>query len=1012
MYRQFLIFATTVVLFGALSAFADDKIPDYERDILPIFAERCTYCHGEDEQKSGLSLHALGHLKRGGDRTVPVVPGKSEESLLYKALVEEGDLPKMPLDDDPLSKAEIAVVKKWIDGGAPGWKETPLARRIVKTDHWSFQPIADPTPPQLSDSSRIRNPIDQFVQQKLINEGVSPSPEADRRTLIRRLSLDLLGLLPEPKEVETFVNDTRPDAYEQVVNRLLDSPHFGERWGRHWLDAARYADSNGYTIDGARSIWPYRDWVIEAFNQDMPFDQFIIEQLAGDLLPEPTREQLVATGFHRNTLINEEGGTDKEQFRVEAVVDRVSTTGTVLMGLTVGCAQCHTHKYDPITQREFYELFAVFNQCDEPYLDLPTPEQDNQKAELTAKVSAAKKALKDYKSQDGKSDSIKTDSWNAIEQWLSSPERFWKPTKLASVSAQGMTTFEDLGDHSWLAVKPENHETYILEFEANVGILSGLRLEALTHERIPGNGPGYTPHGNFTLNNVRLEKADGTEIPLVRAVADHAQDGGPAKNTLDDDPKSFWAINGAKAHTDKEIQFELGEEVTITKGAKLRLILEQAYGDRPYVIGRFRLSQTSAHRDYLQVGLLNRRKWEQDGKFDLKQKSAEIQKQIKDLDPEHRRLQQAIKTAEAELKNLKAKITRSMILRQKAQPRTTHVHVRGDFLRKGVEVNANVPAVLHDLPEGVDTPNRLEFAHWLMSPQNPLTARVTVNRFWQRLFGLGIVETENDFGLQGSKPTHPQLLDWLSREFMDQGWSVKSILKTIVMSHTYRQSSRLNSEMLKDDPRNRQLARQSRIRLDAEIIRDVALDAAGLLSEKMGGPGVYPPQPDGIYVLTQVKKKWDTDTGPDRYRRGVYTYLWRSSPYPFLPTFDAPSPTMACTRRPRSNTPLQALTMANDAAFIEMAEGLAERILKEGPDYQEGRVRYAWEICFSREPTKAELNRMSQFVSQQKERLTNSNAESPIADSVESEKIPLADRAAWLLTARVMMNLDEFITRE
>jgi len=1011
MSQHCFLFAGFLILLGSHSVWAEEQIPDYERDILPIFAERCTYCHGEDEQKSGLSLHALGHLKRGGDRAIPVVPGKSEESLLYKVLVEDGELARMPLDDDRLSDQEIALVKRWIDAGAPGWKETPLARRIVKTDHWSFQPIADPIPPTLNDKSHIRNPIDQFVQKNLQAEGLSPSAEADRRTLIRRLSLDLLGLLPEPTEVEQFVNDTKPDAYEQLVNRMLDSPHFGERWGRHWLDAARYADSNGYTIDGARSIWPYRDWVIEAFNRDLPFDQFVIEQLAGDLLPEPTREQLVATGFHRNTLINEEGGTDKEQFRVEAVVDRVSTTGTVLMGLTVGCAQCHTHKYDPITQREFYELFAVFNQCDEPNLDLPTPDQEEQKKQLVAKIAAAKKSLKDYTSR-AENDSNDTKSWDAIQQWLSSNERFWNPTKLESVTAKGSTQFEDLGDNSWLAIKPENHETYILEFEANVGILSGLRLEALTHERIPGKGPGYTPHGNFTLNNVRLEKADGTEIPLISAVADHAQDGGPAENTLDDDPKSFWAINSDKAHTPKEIQFELGEEVTVTKGSKLRLILEQAYGTAPYVIGRFRLSQTSAPQDYLQLGLLDRRKWEQNQKFDLKKQSAEIQKKIDDLDPEHKRLQQAVTSAEAELKNLQAKITRTMILRTRTQPRTTHIHVRGDFLRKGVEVSANVPAVLHDLPEGVDSPNRLEFARWLMSPENPLTARVTVNRFWQRFFGLGIVETENDFGLQGALPTHPELLDWLSTEFIDQGWSVKAILKTIVMSHTYRQSSNLSPDQLDHDPRNRLLARQSRIRLDAEIIRDVALDAADLLSEKMGGPGVYPPQPEGIYVLTQVKKRWDTDTGPDRYRRGVYTYLWRSSPYPFLPTFDAPSPTMACTRRPRSNTPLQALTLANDAAFVEMAEGLAERILKEGPDYQEGRIRYAWEVCFSREPTEEELKRISQFVSQQKERAGDAESTKGLGNSVEADEIPLADRAAWLLTARVLMNLDEFITRE
>ncbi|MBD3673061.1 MAG: DUF1553 domain-containing protein [Planctomycetaceae bacterium] len=1010
MNLRLLLSMMVVSLSCGFSVSAEESAPDFTRDILPIFDARCTYCHGEDEQKGGLSLHELGHLKRGGDRAVPVVPGKSEESLLYKALVEDGDLPRMPLEDDPLSAEEIDLIKRWIDAGAPGWKETPVAERIVKTDHWSFQPIVRPVPPRLDDPSLVENPIDRFIQHKLAQEGLSPAPAADRRTLIRRLSLDLLGLLPEPAEVEHFVNDTRPDAYERLVDRLLDSPHFGERWGRHWLDAARYADSNGYTIDGARSIWPYRDWVIEAFNRDLPFDRFIIEQLAGDLLPEPSREQLVATGFHRNTLINEEGGTDKEQFRVEAVVDRVSTTGTVLLGLTVGCAQCHTHKYDPITQREFYELFAVFNQCDEPYLDLPTDEQSTKKQELSAKVADAKQALKDYTSAP-EQDAKVTESRKEIEAWLASSERFWKETELSKVSAQGSTQFEDLGDRSWLVLEPENHETYILEFEADVSILSGLRLEALTHERIPNKGPGYTPHGNFTLNNVRLEKADGTEIPLVRAVADHSQGGGEALNAIDDDPKSFWAINGDKAHTPKEIQFELGEDVTVTQGTKLRLILEQAYGSAPYVIGRFRVSQTSAPRDYLQIALLDRRQWEQDSEFNPK-KHAEVWQKLQELDPERKRLEQAVKSAEAELKNLNARVARTMILRQRTELRTTHVHIRGDFLRKGIEVQPNVPAVLHDLPEGVDAPNRLEFARWLMSPENPLTARVTVNRFWQRLFGLGIVETENDFGIQGSLPSHPELLDWLAVEFIEQDWSVKAILKTIVMSHTYRQSSNLRPELQQQDPRNRLLARQSRVRLEAEIIRDVALDAAGLLSSKMGGPGVYPPQPEGIYVLTQVKKRWDTDTDEDRYRRGIYTYLWRSSPYPFLPTFDAPSPTMACTRRARSNTPLQALTLANDAAFVEMAKGLAQRILAEGPDYQEGRIRYAWEVCFSREPTEDELNRLSQFVSRQKEQLNNSEAATALANAIDVEEIDQTDKAAWLLTARVLMNLDEFITRE
>lgn len=986
-------------------------MPDFNRDILPVLKERCTYCHGEDEQKSGLSLHELGHLKRGGDREIPVVPGESANSLLYKVLIEDGDIARMPLEDDPLSPSEIDLIKRWIDAGAPGWKETPVAKRIVNSDHWSFQPIRDPVPPQLQDESFVQNPIDRFVQQRLETEGLKPSSAADRNTLIRRLSLDLLGLLPSPKEVEQFVNDKRPDAYERLVDRLLESPHYGERWGRHWLDAARYADSNGYTIDGARSIWPYRDWVVKAFNRDLPFDQFIIEQLAGDLLPEPTRDQLIATGFHRNTLINEEGGTDKEQFRVEAVVDRVSTTGTVLLGLTIGCAQCHTHKFDPITQREFYEFFAVFNQCDEPNLDLLTPEQIERKAEINTALADAKQALKEFE-QAGDRTAQQEAMWKEIAGWLSSEHRFWQTTELASVSAKGTTKFESLGDGSWLAVEPENHETYLLEFEADVSILSGLRLEALTHDRIPNKGPGYTPHGNFTLNEVRLEKADGTPVPLLRAEADHAQPGGDAKHTLDGDPKSFWAINGGEIHTAKEIQFVIDPATTVTSGTKLKLILEQAYGSSPYVIGRFRLSQTSAPRDFLQLPLLKRREWEQAEEFDLAKTEPELRKQLKSLDPERQRLEQAVSNQQDELKALSSQITKTMILRQVSQPRTTHIHIRGDFLRKGIEVKPNVPAVLHELPEGVENPNRLEFARWLMSPENPLTARVTVNRFWQRFFGIGLVETENDFGLQGSPPSHPELLDWLATEFIRNGWSVKSLHRTIVNSHTYQQASELRPELLERDPRNLLLARQSRIRLDAEIIRDVALDAAGLLSDKMGGPGVYPPQPEGIYVLTQVKKKWDTDKGEDRYRRGLYTYLWRSSPYPFLPTFDAPSPTMACTRRARSNTPLQALTLANDAAFVEMAQGLAARILKEGPDYEEGRIRYAWEVCFSREPSEAELTRMSEFVTRQKDMMSDNASTEALAKSVGLENIPAADQAAWLLTARVLMNLDEFITRE
>ena len=988
---------------------------DFDSEIQPILNDRCSACHGADEQESGLALHSLGHLKLGGDRANLVVPGKSDESLLYQVLLQDGDIARMPLDDDPLSAEQIATVKAWIDAGAPGFQEAPTAKRTIESDHWSFQPIQRPTVPTPSNHSLVRNPIDSFVLSSLEQQGVEPSSEADRATLIRRLSLDLLGLLPTPEELDDFVSDEREDAYERLVDRLLDSPHFGERWGRHWLDAARYADSNGYTIDGARSIWPYRDWVIDAYNRNLPFDQFVIEQLAGDLLPNPTREQLIATGFHRNTLINEEGGTDKEQFRVEAVVDRVSTTGTVFLGLTVGCAQCHTHKYDPITQREFYEMFAIFNQCDEPNLELPTLAQEQQKSKLTKQLAEAKQTLKAYDTAANITDTSEQMIEKFID-WKKDHEGFWAKLVFTKVSAVGTTQFKRLSDESWLVKQPETHETYILEWNNPVENPHSIRIEALTHESIKNRGPGLTEHGNFTLNEVTLETEDGTPIKLVRAQADHSQKGGEVEHAIDGDPKSFWAINASSdnQHSDREIQLAIDPAQPIPVGTKLRLKLQQAYGNAPYLIGRFRVSVTTAPEEYLQIPLLARRVWEQAEKWDEEKFTTEIKSHLQKVDPARKELLEAIAKLETDIKSFSGKIDRTMILRARAEPRESHIHIRGDFLRKGAVVKPDVLAVMHELPPDVTEPNRLEYARWLMSPENPLTARVTVNRFWQRLFGLGIVETENDFGTQGEKPTHPELLDWLASEFIQNGWNVKQTLKLIVTSHTYRQSSHQRDDLLERDPRNRLLARQSRVRLEAEVIRDVGLDASGLLSKKMGGPGVYPPQPDGIYVLTQVKKKWDTDEGDDRHRRGLYTYLWRSSPYPFLPTFDAPSPTMACTRRVRSNTPLQALTLANDIAFVEMARALAKRILTEGPDYDAGRIRYAWKVCFSREPTEAELNRMTEFVQQQRETIDRIPPRiKPTPRRIRTrEYLPAEQQAAWIMTARVLINLDEFISRE
>jgi hypothetical protein len=664
---------------------------------------------------------------------------------------------------------------------------------------------------------------------RLEQEKIVYSDAAERPTLIRRVALDLVGLPPSPDEMEAFVTDKAPDSYERVVDRLLASPHYGERWGRHWLDLARYADSNGYTRDFARQIWKYREWIIEAINANMPFDQFTIEQIAGDMLPEATEPQLVATGFHRNTLINEEGGTDAEQFRVEAVVDRVNTTGSVWLGLTVGCARCHSHKYDPISHVEYYQLFALLNNCEEPTIEVPTRLQRDSN-ELTRRA--------EIRTQGAKLEEIVEQQRPQLEE----QQRKWEAT-----------------------VTPEQRS------------------------RLPG--PVQVAY------DMKLEARDEKNKKLVE---DH-----------------------------------------------------------------FRQSEFA--REALPV------------------------------------LQQIFELGEAE-----PKIPTTMIVRERVKPRETFVHRRGDFLDRGPDVVPGVPAILPPLPlgagyprqsrgsrgEGSGSPSRLDFAHWLVSPDNPLTPRVAINRDWQKFFGRGLVETEDDFGTQGTTPSHPELLDWLATEFVAGGWDVKAMHRKIVTSSTYRQSSTIGNDQTARDPQNRLLGRQSRLRLDAEIVRDLALAVSGLLTTTIGGPSVFPPQPDGVFDFTQDPKPWKAATGSDRYRRGMYTHFWRSSPYPMLLTFDAPGGNVTCTRRLRSNTPLQSLTVANDQAFYECAEALAERVLADEPINDLHRAEQAFRLCVCREPTPAECQLLSQLVYQE----TGSSTNEP--------------KAVWTRICRVLLNLDETITRE
>ena len=1010
------------------SALLAEERVDYVRDIKPIFEKHCIGCHGPEKQESGLRLDSAKFVMRGGDRGAALTAGKADESLLYQSLIGQGDVSEMPLEGGKLSDKQLALIRRWINEGAESPKDEAIASKATKSTHWAFQPIARPSVPVPKTAGWAQNPIDRFVVTRLEAEGLSPAPEADRHTLIRRLSFDLRGLPPSWEEVEAFVQDSRPDAYDRLVERMLASPQYGERWGRHWLDLARYADSNGFTIDGPRNIWKYRDWVIDAFNRDLPFDQFTKEQLAGDLLPKPATDQLIATGFHRNTLINQEGGTDPEQFRVEAVVDRVNTTGTVWMGLTVGCAQCHQHKYDPISQREYYELFAFFNNQDEPTLPVPTPEQTIALKELDRQIAEAEKPLKARDAEFAK----------GLEAWETEMTRqlqgaaVWTVLKATELSSENgsVLALQDT-DAIFVDFSGPDNDTFVVTANFPLENVTAIRLEALTHNSLPNKGPGRATNGNFVLSEFEVLQKPGTagdfaRVQLRHAVADHSQDSHPVTAAIDGDKqKSGWAINvkGGKLNVDREAIFFPADPISAKNGSQIRFLLHHNSGSK-YTLGHFRLSVSDAPAESLMIPEPIRRILAKPKDKRTKAEADQLVAAYRETDAERKPLADKVAKLRQDRAELAKQIPTTMILRERAKPRETHIHVRGDFLNHGAEVSSGVPSVLPPLESESPIPNRLEFAEWLFEPDHPLTARVTVNRIWQRYFGLGLVETENDFGLQGSPPTHPELLDWLASEFMGlprtkgegpspEAWSMKALHRLIVTSATYRQSSKIRPELLERDPRNRLLARQTRMRMEAEVVRDASLAASGLLSAKMHGPGVHPPQPEGIYVLTQQKKPWPDEKGLDRYRRAVYTYFWRSSPYPMLVTFDASDANTACTRRPRSNTPLQALTLANDQAFVEMAQALAIKILAEAPAYPEGRLREAFHRAYSREPSEEELNVLLPFVEkQQKHFESDPNAAGLAAPKQLPKNITTAEAATWAAVARVILNLDEFITRE
>ncbi len=1024
----------------------------FNNKVRPILAGHCFKCHGPDDKarKAKLRLDQRDAALRGGRSKQPaLVPGHPEQSELIRRIFaeEESEIMPPPHTKNPLTAEDKQILKRWIAEGA----EYRL--------HWAFVPPKQQPLPAVKQRDWPRNPIDYFILARLEAEGLKPSPQADRYTLARRLYLDLIGLPPTPEETEAFVNDKSPDAYEKLVDRLLASPHYGERWARRWLDLARYADTNGYEKDRPRSIWPYRDWVIKALNADMPFDRFTIEQLAGDLLPGATEDQKIATGFHRNTMLNEEGGIDPLEYRFYAVVDRVAVTGTTWLGLTIGCAQCHTHKFDPIPQREYYQFMAFLNNADEPVLPVRRPDITQQRREIEKKIDALVADLPNRFPPDpppqpsptrgegakvlspsqgggghgpsspsplvgegrGGGDGAEDDRPIEVRRRLHFLRKYrewqqreadrtvrWTVLRPTSVKAN-LPHLAVLDDNSVLASGDQSKsDTYDLSFRSDLHGITALRLEVLPDDQLPSGGPGRVyyegPFGDFFLSEFRV-MAGGKKLPLTKAASSFASGGATANKAIDGDPQTGWSINGgqARAHT---AVFSFATPLADATDLHVQMLFERYYSAG---LGRFRISATTDTRpapardmpaDVEDILLVPREK--------------------RTTNQRQRLLQQFLMTApelakeRAEIERLRKQLpdyptTLVMTERPPENPRPTFVHNRGEFLQPKERVEPNVFSVLPPLPK--DAPrNRLGLARWLVSPDNPLTGRVTMNRQWAAFFGRGIVPTLQDFGYQGERPSHPELLDWLAVELVKQGWSMKKMHKLIVLSATYRQASRVTPELLAKDPHNELLARGPRVRLEAEQLRDAVLRSSGLLSEKIGGPSVFPPQPPGVTTEGAYGQlQWKVSEGPDRYRRGLYTFSKRTAPFAMFTTFDAPSGEVCVARREVSNTPLQALTLLNDPAFTEAAQALGKRMATQKGSLPQ-RVDYLFRRCLTRPPSTEETAQLVKFFQTQKSRCERKELDAAkIAGTGDGD---VSERAAWTALARTLFNLDEAIVKE
>lgn len=1057
------ILARSCALLGTccLSALAEERKIDFARDVQPIFAEHCYKCHGPDNQEAGLRWDQKAAALKGGDHGSPIVSGRPAESLLIRAVNGGGeDVPRMPKKAEPLSQEQVQTLTLWVEQGAP-WPEDLAANPREKDpkDHWAFKPPVRSELPTVHDEKWVRTPVDAFIAARLDKEGLKPSPEAAKITLLRRLHLDLTGLPPSIQEADSFLSDESPAAYTKAVERLLASPHYGERWGRHWLDAARYADSDGFEKDKPRSIWNYRDWVVNAVNRDLPYDKFIIHQLAGDLLPDKSDDTIIATGFLRNSMLNEEGGVDPEQFRMDALFDRLDAIGKSVMGLTIQCAQCHTHKFDPITHEEYYRMFAFLSNDHEASTVVYSADEQRKRADILRQTRELEEALR-HTHPDW------DERMSRWEEQVKNDQPEWEIVRCENAGDNGARFYYYEDGSIRAASYAPTKWTARFRGTNSLPMIGAFRLEQLNDPNLPCNGPGRSMKGMAALSEFNVEAQDlanptnKVEVKFVKATADFSnaekplepefddRSGknrvyGPIAHAIDGKDDTAWGIDAGpgRRNQPRKAVFIPEKPLAFTNGVILTFKLKQNHGgwnsddNQNHNLGRFRLSVSSDTnavadplparvRELLSVPAAER----------TPAQTAALFTYWRTTVPEFKETNDKIEALWKE--HPEGAPTLTLLARSGEGPneerKKARIFRRGDWLKPGREVTHGVPAILHPLPENADD-TRLTFARWLVDSRSPTAARVAVNRIWQTYFGTGLLETPEDFGVRAPEASHPELLDWLATEFMKPltlapgeyqsdlvPWSQKHIHRLIVHSSTYRQSSKITPELMEKDQFNRLLARGPRFRVEGEIVRDITLAASGLLNPELGGPSVMPPAPAFLFQppASYGPKVWREETGPNRYRRAIYTFRYRSLPYPVLQTFDTPNGDFSCVRRMRSNTPLQALVSLNETLFMEAAQALARRAIEHGNTDQE-RITYAFRSCLARSPDQEELAELTSFLHRQKEYLADGwvNAAELATGKVEApKKLPKKatprDLAAYTVVARVLLNLDETITKE